>query len=81
MQRLGVLGAEMEASVIFVLARVWGLQAGAVAVVLDNVLKVTGETGHFDPQAGFAHDREPIEIMAEVASEAVRLLHERERKA
>ncbi len=81
LQRLGVLGAEMEASVIFVLARVWGLQAGAVAVVLDNVLKVTGETGHFDPQAGFAHDREPIEIMAEVASEAVRLLHERERKA
>jgi len=81
LRRLGVLGAEMEASVIFVLARVWGLQAGAVAVVLDNVLKVTGETGHFDPQAGFAHDREPIEIMAEVASEAVRLLHERERKA
>ncbi|HOU24992.1 MAG TPA: nucleoside phosphorylase, partial [Anaerolineae bacterium] len=31
LQRLGVLGAEMEASVIFVLARVWGLRAGACA--------------------------------------------------
>ena len=29
LKRLGVLGAEMEASIIFVLARVWGLRAGA----------------------------------------------------
>ena len=77
LQRLGVLGAEMEASIIFVLARVWGLRSGAVAVVLDNVLKVAGETGHFDPQAGFAHSRDPVELMTRVASEAVRLLHER----
>jgi len=78
LQRLGVLGAEMEASIIFVLARVWGLRAGATAVVVDHVLKASGETGHFDPEHAFAHDREPIEIMARVASEAVRLLHERE---
>ena len=79
LQRLGVLGAEMESSVIFVLARVWGLRAGAVAVVVDNVMKMAGETGQFDPEAGFAHNREPIDLMADVASEAVRLLHERER--
>ena len=79
--RMGVLGAEMETSVIFVLARLWGLRAGAVAVVLDNVLKVTGETGHFDPQAGFAHSKEPIERMAQVASEAVLLLHQQEQRA
>jgi len=75
LQRLGVLGAEMESSVIFVLARVWGLRAGAMAVVLDNVMKVAGETGQFDPQAGFVHEHEPIDLMAGVASEAVRLLH------
>jgi uridine phosphorylase len=75
LKRLGVLGAEMEASVIFVLARVWGLEAGACAVVLDNVLRVLEDGGQLDPEAGFAHDREPIEIMGRVASEAVRLLH------
>jgi uridine phosphorylase len=76
LKRLGVLGAEMEASIIFVLARVWGLRAGACAVVVDNVLEVVEDSGSFDPQAGFAHDREPIEIMGQVASEAVRRLHE-----
>jgi len=81
LQRLGVLGAEMEASIIFVLTRVWGLRAGAVAVVLDNVLEVMGDKAHFDPQAGFTHDREPVELMTRVASEAVRLLHEREESA
>ncbi len=78
LQRLGVLGAEMEASIIFVLARVWGLRAGACAVVLDNVMEVTGKTGHFDPEAGFAHNREPIEIMSQVASEAVRRLYDQD---
>jgi len=71
----------MESSVIFVLARVWGLRAGAVAVVLDNVMHVAGETGQFDPQAGFVHAREPIDLMTQVASEAVRLLHARESSA
>jgi len=78
LKRLGVLGAEMEASIIFVLARVWGLRAGACAVVLDNVLKVTDESGHLDPEADFAHGKEPVEVMARVASEAVRLIHQRE---
>jgi uridine phosphorylase len=78
LKRLGVLGAEMEASVIFVLSRIWGLRAGACAVVVDNVLKVSDAKGHLDPQEAFAHDREPIKAMGHVASEAVRLLHESE---
>jgi len=77
LQRLHVLGAEMEASVIFVLARVWGLHAGAVAVVVDNVLKVSGEHGKFDPEGAFAHDRSAIERMGRMASDAVVLLHAR----
>ena len=81
LQRLGVLGAEMEASVIFVLARVWGLHAGAIAVVVDNVMEVTREIGRFDPQQGFTHDREPIELMTLIASEAVRSLHEQGQRA
>ena len=77
LKRLNVLAAEMEASIVFVLARVWGLRAGGVAVVLDNVIQVTQEHGQLDPQADFAHSQESIEVMAKVASEAVRLLHQR----
>ena len=45
LRRLNVVAAEMEASVIFVLARLWGLRAGGIAVVVDNVLKVSGPSG------------------------------------
>jgi uridine phosphorylase len=77
-RRLNVLAAEMEASVIFVLARIWGLRAGGVAVVLDNVLKVTGESGAFDPQEQFEHGGDEIEQLARMGSEIVRILAERD---
>jgi uridine phosphorylase len=54
----------MEASVIFVLARIWGLRAGGVAVVVDNVLKVSGEAGEFDPEEQFAHGGDEIDRLA-----------------
>lgn len=80
LKRLNVVGAEMEASIIFVLARVWGLRAGGMAVVLDNVLKVTGDTGEFDPQADFDHSQDNLEHMCRMACETVRILHELDRK-
>jgi uridine phosphorylase len=78
LRRLNVLAAEMEASVIFVLARIWGLRAGGVAVVLDNVLKVAGESGTFDPQRQFEHGGDEIEDLARMGSEIVRILAERD---
>ena len=54
LKRLNVVGAEMEASLILVLARVWGLRAGGAAVVVDNVLEVSGDSGQFDPEEQFA---------------------------
>ena len=51
LKRLNVVAAEMEASVILVLARIWGLRAGGIAVVLDNVLRVSGDSGQFDPRS------------------------------
>jgi uridine phosphorylase len=78
LRRLNVLAAEMEASVIFVLARIWGLRAGGVAVVLDNVLKVSGESGSFDPQGQFEHGGDEIEHLARMGSETVRILAERD---
>lgn len=74
LRRLNVVAAEMEASIIFVLARVWGLRAGGVAVILDNMLEVSGESGVFDPETQIDHGPEYIERVSRVANEAVRLL-------
>ena len=76
LQRFGVVGAEMEASIIFVLARAWGLRAGAIAVVLDHVLEVREESGEFDPEAAFAHDQDRVRQMCLAGCEAIRILHE-----
>jgi uridine phosphorylase len=77
LRRLNVLGAEMEASVIFVLARVWGLRAGGVSVVLDNVLHVADDD-EFDPETQFEHGANRIETLSRVANETVRILFERD---
>lgn len=74
LRRLNVVAAEMEASVIFVLARVWGLRAGGVAVILDNMLEVSGESGVFDPESQFDHGADYIDRVCGVGNEAVRQL-------
>jgi uridine phosphorylase len=80
LKRMNILGAEMEASVIFVLARLWGLRAGGISVVLDNVIHITGEAGKFDPGADFEHGADSVEKLARMGSEAVRLLYEMDKK-
>ncbi len=75
--RLNVVAAEMEASVMFVLARVWDLRAGGMAVILDNARHVSGGAA-FDPQTQFAHSEAGIERLAELACETARILHERD---
>jgi uridine phosphorylase len=80
LRRLNVVAAEMEASVIFVLARVWGLRAGGIAVVLDNMLEISGESGVFDPEAQFDHSAEYVDRVCRVANEAVRHLWEADQK-
>lgn len=76
LKRLNVLGAEMEASVIFVLARIWGLRAGGFSVVLDNVLRVSGESGSFDPEEQIEHGADHVDRLARFGCETVRVLHE-----
>jgi uridine phosphorylase len=75
--RQNVLAAEMEASLIFVLARLWGLRAGGIAVILDNVRHVSGG-GQFDPDAQLEHGADHIEQLADLACEVVRELHEQD---
>lgn len=77
---LNVLGAEMETSVIFVLARAWRLRAGAVAVVMDNMHQVSGDSGAFDPQEQLDHRQEHIERLAQLGNEIVATLFARDGK-
>ena len=81
LKRLNVIGAEMEASIILVLARVWGLRAGGLSVVIDNVLQVTDKEGHFDPEAEFAHTEENVAKLCQMGSEVVRILHEHDQRS
>ncbi len=78
--RLNVVAAEMEASVMFVLARVWGLRAGGMALILDNARHVSAGA-EFDPEAQFAHSEAGIERLADLACETARILHERDAAA
>ncbi|QLR41605.1 nucleoside phosphorylase [Enterobacter sp. RHBSTW-00994] len=74
LKRMNVLAAEMEASIIFVLARLWGLRAGGCAVVMDNICNVAGESGQFDPQKEFDHSANHIERLALAGCETIRML-------
>ncbi len=79
LRRLNVVAAEMEASVIFVLARIWGLRAGGVSVVLDNMLEVAGDSGEFDPQAQLDRSQRWIEQVAQLGNETVAQLWQADR--
>ena len=76
LKRMNVVAAEMEASVIFVLARLWGLRAGGVSVVLDNMLGVSGDSGEFDPGEQLEHGPDHVERLARMGCETVRILAE-----
>jgi uridine phosphorylase len=64
----------MEASVILVLAKIWGLRAGGIATSVINVLNPSGEEGEYDPEKDFAHSTENIKSLALMGSEAVCIL-------
>jgi uridine phosphorylase len=78
LRRLNIISAEMEASAIFVLARLWGLRAGGISVVVDNVFHVSDDQGKFDPQAVFAAGQDNIRKLGQMGSEIVRILYERD---
>jgi uridine phosphorylase len=72
--RANVVSGEMEASVVFTLARLFGLRASAVCAVLDNVLEVVKKGKEFDPTKDFEHKPEYIERAAQTANGAVKIL-------
>jgi uridine phosphorylase len=76
--RTGAIAAEMETGVVMVLSRIWGLRGGAVALVSD-VAEERDESGVWDPQATFDVSEEPIERLARMGCETIRILAERDR--
>lgn len=80
LKRLNVIAAEMEASIIFVLARIWGLRAGGISVVMDNICKAAGETGQFDPETALDHSEKHIENLAQAGCEAVKIIYEEDKQ-
>lgn len=76
LKRMNVLSAEMEASVIFVLAKIWGLRAGGMAVVVDNVLSNKEE---FDPEKEFNHTEENIQKLALMGNESLWQLYQHDK--
>ena len=76
LKRLNIVAAEMEASIIFVLSRIWGLRAGGISVVVDNVFEVADEEGEFDPEQVFAAGADNIKKLGSMGSEIVHILHQ-----
>lgn len=76
LKRLNVTASEMEASIVLVLARIWGLRAGGMAVVVDNVFKVMENADKFDPETALAHSTDNIERLALMGNETIKQLYE-----
>jgi uridine phosphorylase len=77
-RRRGTIAAEMEASVLMVLTRIWGLRGGAIAIVSDDVFASTNERGEIDAEATFDVGAAQMERLARVGCETIRVLAERE---
>ena len=61
-----------------VLARIWGLRGGAMAVVSDDVFAMVDKADAFDAEATFDVGAAQMERLARVGSETVRILAERD---
>ncbi len=71
LKRMNVYGAEMEASIVLVLGRLWGLRAGGMAVCLDNLLHVSDGADSFDPQSQLSHSQDNIQKLSIAGCEAL----------
>ncbi len=80
MKALNVKASEMEAGIVLVLPKIWGLRAGAMAVVVDNVFRVADDSGGFDPEAVLDHSTDNIVRMAQLGSESLWIVYQNDLK-
>lgn len=76
LKRMNITASEMEAAVILVQARLWGLRAGGMAVSVINVLKPAGSGENYDPAKDFDQSSENTLRLARMGSETIRILAE-----
>ncbi len=74
LQRMNILASEMEASVILLLAKLWGLRAGGIATSVINVINPAADQGEYDPEKDFDHSTENILNLSKMGSEALVIL-------
>jgi len=68
---MNIMASEMEASVILLLARIWGLRAGGIATSVINVINPSSSEGEYDPEKDFDHSTENIMNLSRMGSEAL----------
>ncbi|MCD6356542.1 MAG: nucleoside phosphorylase [Anaerolineaceae bacterium] len=81
LRRLNVIASEMEASVIFVLAKIWGLRAGGIATSVINVLNSNTDKDEYDPEKDFDHSVENIKNLSRMGSEAIYILAQMDKES
>jgi len=74
LKRMNILASEMEASVILLLAKMWGLRAGGIAASVINVINPSSEADDYDPEKDFDHSTDNIKNLARMGSEALVIL-------
>ena len=79
-KRLNVVATEMEASVMMVLAKIWGLRAGGMAVSVINVFNEAGDDD-YDPAKDFDQSAQNIIDLAKMGSEALYILSQTDANA
>lgn len=80
LERMGVMASEMEASVVLLLARLWGLRAGGMAISVINMLHGEEAPADYDPGQDFAQPEDSAVTLARVGNEVMRILHESGRR-
>jgi len=78
LRRMNILASEMEASVILLLAKMWGLRAGGIATSVINVINPASEEGEYDPEKDFDHSTQNIKNLSLMGSEALVKLAEQD---
>jgi len=82
LKRMNILASEMEASVILLLAKIWGLRAGGIATSVINVINPSANNndGDYDPEKDFDHSTENIKNLSLMGSEALLILAEQDER-
>lgn len=77
LQRMGIMASEMEASVILVLAKLWGLRAGGMAVSVINMIQPEVDE-NYDPTRDFDQSTQNVRRLANMGNEVMRILYEQD---